>query len=563
MAATEWAEPVGPVGSVGSELSRDDALRLLERQAEVLGMIAEGRELRPTLDNIVLALEHLMPGVRSSILLFDPDTATLHHGSGPSLPDEYVAAIDGMSIGPSAGSCGTAAFTGTAVVAEDITSDARWLDFRDYALPHQLRSCWSTPIRGRSGITGTFAVYHDAPHQPTPREQLLVDRFTHLASVAIDHARLFGALAQSEEHFRHAFEDNAIGMALLDLDGRLIRVNRALREMLRRSEAELLTATLDQLISPVAPTPIDRTLLGDLASGAQDRIHFAASARTATGRELRLAVDASVVRDADGRPANLGVNFLDVTHRRAAEAERRARREAEVARKVAESASRNKSDFVAAMSHDIRTPLQSIAGFTEMLRTMDLSPERRQTALEHIASATAHITDLVNDVLDIARIEAGSLPMRITDVPLDQAIREVLDIVAPLAESRSVSMGATRTAARVQADERRLRQVLLNLVTNAITYNHPQGTVAIDIDPGADEVAIRISNTGQGIPADRLDRLFVPFDRLGAEETGEPGVGLGLSLALGLTEAMGGSLTVDSDPGEGTTVTVVLRRAIG
>ncbi len=416
--------------SASRELSRIDALELLQRQADVLEMIAQGQDLASTLAHIVLALEDLIPAARCSILLFQPATNTLHHGAAPSLPDEYIAHINGMSIGESAGSCGTAVATNVAVVVDDITTDSRWENFREFAKPHGLRACWSTPIRGRDGIAGTFAVYHDEPHTPNAREELLVERFTHLASVAIDHAHLLEAIAQQQEM--------------------------------------------------------------------------------------------------------------------------------EIARKVAESASKNKSEFVAAMSHDMRTPLQAISGFTEMLRTMDLPPERRQTALEHIADATEHITALVNDVLDIARIEAGSLPLKLVDVHLDHVMRSVQEITSPLALERGIAVSVTRTATSVQADERRLRQVLLNLVSNAITYNQPNGTVKIDVEPQYQNVAIAITNTGAGIPADKLDRLFVPFDRLGAEDSGEPGVGLGLSLALGLTEAMGGALTVDSQPGVGTTVVLSL-----
>ena len=236
------AGELGTAGDLGTagELGRDDALQLLERQAEVLEMVAEGRELKPTLASIATALEELMPGARCSILLFHPATATLHHGAAPSLPAEYIEAIDGMGIGPSSGSCGTAAHTGVAVVAESIEEDSRWDDFRGFAVPHGLRSCWSTPISGRRGISGTFAVYRMHPHRPTAREELLVQRFTHLASVAIDHDHLFGALVESEERFRHAFQDNAIGMALVSLDGRLVKVNRALRHMLQLSESSLL-----------------------------------------------------------------------------------------------------------------------------------------------------------------------------------------------------------------------------------------------------------------------------------------------------------------------------------
>mgnify|MGYP006283981977 CR=1 FL=1 len=542
------------------ELGREDALQVLHRQAEVLEMVAEGRDLKPTLASIAAALEELMPGARCSILLFNPVSATLHHGAAPSLPPEYIDAIDGMGIGPTSGSCGTAAYTGVSVVAESIDDDPRWDDFRAFAVPHDLHSCWSTPISGRQGISGTFAVYHAHSHRPTAREELLVQRFTHLASVAIDHDHLFGALVESEERFRHAFQDNAIGMALVSLDGSIVKVNRALRHMLQLPESALLAMDFDQIVEPTDPETTG-PLWDGLVSGAQMNLHFSATASPRIGGRLRLAVDASVIRDAVGDPVVVGVNLLDVTHRHAAEEERRARREADVARRIAESASRNKSDFVAAMSHDIRTPLQSIAGFTEMLRTMDLDSDRRQTALGHIARATGHITELVDDVLDIARIEAGSLPLRMDEVALDDVMDATLSITAPLAEARAVAVHTVESDAIVRADELRLRQVLLNLVTNAISYNRPGGSVVIGSACRADRVEVRITNTGEGIPQDRLDRLFVPFDRLGAEGTGVPGVGLGLTLALGLTEAMGGTLAVDSVPGEGTTVTLTLRLA--
>ncbi|GAB3026278.1 hypothetical protein GCM10011376_12750 [Nocardioides flavus (ex Wang et al. 2016)] len=173
------------------ELWVEDARELLDRQTEVLEMIARAAPLAEVLTGILASLEHLMAGARCSVLLLDRERGTLHHGAAPSLPETYVGAIDGMAIGPAAGSCGTAAALDVAVVATDVRSDPRWVGYRDLAAAAGLRSCWSTPIEGRDGRpVGTFAVYHARPHRPNPREQLLVDRFTHLASVAIDHARL-------------------------------------------------------------------------------------------------------------------------------------------------------------------------------------------------------------------------------------------------------------------------------------------------------------------------------------------------------------------------------------
>ncbi len=539
------------------ELSHTDTLLLLRRQTAVLESLTSGAPLSAVLTSIVVALEELIDGARCSILLLDPVTATLHHGAAPTLPDSYAEAIDGMSIGPDAGSCGTAAYLGSPVVAEDITVDPRWDRFRALALPHGLRSCWSSPIHGRTGTTGTFAVYHDRIHEPTRRERDLVEHFTHLASIAIDHTSLFGALAESEERFRHAFEDSAVGIALTDLKGRFLKVNRALREMLRVPEADLLVTTIDRVLAPAACGGDPAELLRAVTTAERDSVHFEATARRSDGRVLRVAVVASVVRGAAGSPVHLSLNLQDITQRHAAERERRARREAEVARTVAEAASQAKSGFLTHLSHELRTPLQAISGFTELLGTLDLSAGRRQAALSHIQGATAHIISLVDDVLDIAKIEAGTLPVQISDVDMATAIQDVLDLLAPLADERGITLRCERPTGTVRADERRLRQVLINLVTNAIRYNRPHGYVEITVGRHPCQTTIHVTDSGPGIPPEMFDRLFVPFERLGAEASREQGAGLGLPLARGLTEAMGAQLMVESGPREGTTFTVV------
>ena len=574
------------------DLDHADSLELLRRQTSVLELIAAGTPLAEVLTCVAVALEELIEGSRCSILLLDPATATLHHGAAPSLPAAYSARIDGLPVGPQEGSCGAAAYLATPVVAADIRIDARWRRFRDVATPHGMRSCWSSPIQGRTGIVGTFAVYHDHPHQPPLRERRLVDRFTHLASVAIDHAGLFGALAESENRFRRAFEDNAVGMVLAGVDGRMVRVNRALRDMLGRTESQLLGCALDEVVRPTAGTAgqLERLARDRAGSVHYEAVHYEATARHTDGRTIDLAVAASVVSGADGVPVNLSVNLLDITQRRAAERERRARREAEVARAAAEAASRAKSEFVAALNHELRTPLQAITGFTELLRTLDLPPDRRQAALEHIGAATEHVLSMVDDLLDIAKIEADALPIRVEPVELCGLLDEVLALLAPLAAEHSVTLrppvlaspvlaspalnspaltspalNSPALAGRcaVRADRRRLRQVLINLVTNGIRYNRAGGWVEVGAeDRAASTVTVAVRDSGCGIPAEMMSRLFTPFDRLGAEGSAEPGAGLGLVVARALTQAMGGTLEIRTAAEAGTTAEITLPAAL-
>ncbi len=543
------------------DLDHADSLDLLRRQTLVLELIAAGAPLAEVLTCVVVALEELIAGSRCSVLLLDPATETLHHGAAPSLPAAYSARIDGLPVGPEAGSCGAAAYLGTPVVAADIRTDARWRQFRDVATPHGMRSCWSSPIRGRTGTVGTFAVYHDHPHQPPLRERRLVDRFTHLASVAIDHAGLFGALAESEDRFRRAFEDNAVGMVLAGVDGRIVRVNRALRDMLGRSELQLLGRALDEVVPPAAARAEQ---LQRLAQDRAGSVHYEATARHMNGRTVDLAVAASVVSGADGVPVNLSVSLLDITQRRAAERERRARREAEVARAAAEAASRAKSEFVATLNHELRTPLQAITGFTELLRTLDLPPDRRQAALRHIGAATEHVLSMVDDLLDIAKIEADALPIRVETVELRGLVDEVVALLAPLAGEHGVTLRAAVPAGcAVRADRRRLRQVLINVINNGVRYNRADGWVEIGAgDSATSTVTVAVRDSGRGIAAEMASRLFVPFDRLGAERSAEPGAGLGLVVARALMQAMGGALEIHSGAGVGTTVELTLPSAL-
>src|SRR5215813_2836383 len=168
---------------------RDDRKRaeaLLSGEKRLLEMIAKGDSLPVILDALCRLVEQLTPGSLSSILLLDPDGRRLWHGAAPSLPKEYMDAIDGIVIGPAAGSCGTAAYRKASVLVSDIAQDPLWTEYRDLALPHGLRACWSTPALASDGrVLGTFAIYSRESRSPTPQQQNIIERITDLASIAI------------------------------------------------------------------------------------------------------------------------------------------------------------------------------------------------------------------------------------------------------------------------------------------------------------------------------------------------------------------------------------------
>jgi len=249
--------------------------------------------------------------------------------------------------------------------------------------------------------------------------------------------------------------------------------------------------------------------------------------------------------------------------RQAAELEQRVEertRELSAATAEADHANRAKSEFLSRMSHELRTPLNAILGFAQLLEMGTLST-RQSESVEHILRAGRHLLGLINEVLDISRIEAGRLQLSLEPVPVRETLAQAVQLVQPAATALAVSVRADAIdeGLHVLADRQRLQQVFLNLLSNAIKYNRPRGTVRVTCAPkGDDRLRISVTDTGEGIAADKLPRLFTPFDRLGAEAGGVEGTGLGLALSKSLVEAMGGTLQVESEPGAGSTFSAEL-----
>ena len=259
------------------------------------------------------------------------------------------------------------------------------------------------------------------------------------------------------------------------------------------------------------------------------------------------------------------IGELERAFERAAELIVRREEELSGARDEADRANRYKSEFLSRMSHELRTPLNAILGFGQLLEIDDLSREQSE-AVDQILRGGRHLLGLINEVLDISRIETGTLALSPELVLLSDAIRETVDLMRPLAATADVELvtpSEKECDRQVLADHGRLTQVMLNLASNAVKYNRPGGHVIFSCDStGTGRVRVTVQDDGVGIPADKMERLFVPFDRLGAEGTEVEGTGIGLALSRGLVQAMGGSLTATSEPGAGSAFVVELPEAI-
>ncbi len=278
----------------------------------------------------------------------------------------------------------------------------------------------------------------------------------------------------------------------------------------------------------------------------------------------------------EGKVIGAVITFTDITSRKAAEDElqqayhkleeriKERTQELNLAKELAESHNHAKSEFLSRMSHELRTPMNAILGFAQIMDESRRDPlsETHKSRIHQILKAGNHLLALINEVLDLARIEAGKITVSLEPVQIAEIVRDVLNVTRPMAEKFKITLVDQISSFNqdyVLADKTRLKQVLLNLVSNGIKYNRKEGCVTLSLESrDTSEHNILVTDTGMGIPPESIEKIFDPFDRLGAENSRTEGTGIGMTISKKLVELMNGSICVQSNPGKGSQFTVSL-----
>ncbi|MDQ3929749.1 MAG: PAS domain-containing protein, partial [Chloroflexota bacterium] len=365
------------------------------------------------------------------------------------------------------------------------------------------------------------------------------------------------ALRQREETLEGIISASPDIITILDLDGRIRSTSPAAGDILGYAPDEHLGRSVLELTHQ-GDRPRLSNLLRATTTGHLQDAPVRHRYRHANGNWVLLESNSRLLTDNQGRFSGAVVISRDVTEQARFEEELRE------ARDEADRANRAKSEFLSRMSHELRTPLNAILGFTQLLE-MDSTTDDQRESVGHIMKAGHHLLNLINEILDISRIEEGRLQMSIEPVLVEEVVQEVVDLVRRQAQQRAIDLQVPAPSLSrhyVLADRQRLMQVLLNLLSNAVKYNREEGSISVSCDElGDGKLRINVTDTGLGLSQDQLSRLFTPFERLGAEQGAVEGTGLGLALSKRLVEAMQGSIVVASSVGQGSTFSIVLQCA--
>lgn len=528
---------------------------ILRSQNLALEMTMNGSSLEDVLTILARSIEtNLGRGVKGSILLYEKESKTLRHGAAPSLPKSYNDAIDGIAIGPTVGSCGTAAYTQKEVMVTDISTDPLWKEFRSLALQHDLTSCWSKPIFASNGkLIGTFALYNRPSAVLTIQEKQIITLISQTVALVIERSiqarekhQTQLALSESEELYRASREQLSLAIEVArvgfydwdvqkdeitfspqmledwGITGNIEKLEEALA-LIHEDDRERVKSLIEKSVEENTPYHTEYRVVrpdGELSwMDVRGQIHYNSS----------------------GKPVRFFGTSVNITDSKIREAKLKEAQES------AESASAAKGLFLANMSHEIRTPLGAITGFLELLKDPQNTREQLMDYVGVIDRNSKQLLRIVDDVLDLSKIEAGKFVIEKIDFSLSDLLQDFSSLMSFKAREKGLVYDLkvnTALPSSLNGDPTRLRQILTNVVGNAIKFTE-KGEVSLEVNFKDGFLNLKVKDTGCGIAEEAKKHLFQPFSQADNSTTRLfGGTGLGLSLTRRLSEAMGGEFSL-------------------
>ena len=370
------------------------------------------------------------------------------------------------------------------------------------------------------------------------------------------------AVSQSEARFRDLVNRCPALMCEVSPDGRMLFANDAAQAILGYHPRELVERPLWSSLVPTAKRGKARRLVAAVRRG--DVTGFELQLEARSGDERCFIVNTANRYAPTGELTMVVVFALDITERKRAEESAMRLIEAEVARAEAEAANKAKTEFLAVMSHELRTPLNAIGGYAQLLEMGLRGPvtTAQREDITKIQRSQRHLLGLINDIMNFARLETGHVSIS----PADMSVNETLAVLDALTEPQVASKGIRYGTARCDpgltawADAEKVRQILINLVSNAIKFTDAGGVITIECDADDRTVHFRVRDTGRGIAGEKLEAIFEPFVQVNKQFTRDEGVGLGLAISRDLARLMDGDLTAESEVSVGSTFTLTLPR---
>jgi len=515
------------------------------KSADILEMVATSYSPNEVYDAICRMHERMYPRMRSSILKLKDEC--LFHCSAPSLPEQYVKAVNGIRTGPCVGSCGTAAFLGKEVIVEDIATDPLWADYKDLALPHNLLACWSKPIIGSDGtVLGTFAMYFDQPATPDETELSEIGNATRLVAIVMEKELREAMLIKLSEAVNQAGES----IVITDREGIIEYVNPAFSKLTGYGEKEA-----------IGQTP------GMLKSGEQGPGFYKDMWKTITNGEVWHGKITDKRKDGHFYPTNLTISPIsdvsgNITHFVGLQSDLT---ELETLEHQFHQAQKMDAigTLVGGIAHDFNNMLAGITANMYLIKQQTQEIEGVPQRIASVEQVTFRAADMIRQLLTFARKDMVSMK----SIPLSPFIKETLkNLRTTLPENIDMHQDICTDTFQIRGDTTQLHQILMNLLNNArdALDDTDEPCIAIRLEPFyADSAFVKnhtamnigayvhlsVEDNGCGIPEHQIENLFEPF--FTTKEVGK-GTGLGLAMVFGAIKTHHGFVEVDSIEGKGS-----------